>query len=86
VNELMLGLIDQRHGPGTRGWESLSDVDKEQLINHTLLRRTGTPDEVASAVLFLVRDADFISGACLRMDGGFVLGGDQVPEMPDGIL
>ncbi|MCI5148052.1 MAG: SDR family oxidoreductase [Candidatus Electrothrix sp. MAN1_4] len=86
VNELMLGLVDQRHGPGTRGWELLSDAEREQLMDHTLLRRTGTPDEVASAVLFLARDADFMSGACLRMDGGFVLGGDQVPEMPDGVL
>ena len=86
VNELMLGLVEQRHGPGTRGWDILSDAYKKQLMDHTLLRRTGTPEEVASAVLFLARDADFMSGACLRMDGGFVLGGSQVPEMPDGVL
>ncbi|MCI5133352.1 MAG: SDR family oxidoreductase, partial [Candidatus Electrothrix sp. EH2] len=86
VNELMLGLIDYRHGPGTRGWELLSEQEKEQLVQHTLLRRTGTPDDVARAVLFLIRDADFMTGACLRMDGGFVLGGEQVPAMPEGVL
>ena len=86
VNELMLGLVDSRHGPGTRGWELLSASEKEQLMRHTLLQRTGMPDEVAQAVLFLIRDADFMTGACLRMDGGFVLGAEHVPDMPDGIL
>ncbi|RWX48469.1 3-oxoacyl-[acyl-carrier protein] reductase, partial [Candidatus Electrothrix marina] len=79
VNELMLGLVDQRHGPGTRGWELLSEAEREQLLEHTLLGRTGTPDEVARAVLFLIRDADFMTGSCLRMDGGFVLGSERVP-------
>jgi 3-oxoacyl-[acyl-carrier protein] reductase len=86
VNELMLGLVEQRHGPGTRGWELLGEAEREQLLEHTLLGRTGRADEVARAVLFLIRDADFITGACLRMDGGFVLGGERVPDMPNGIL
>ncbi|WLE96746.1 MAG: SDR family oxidoreductase [Candidatus Electrothrix communis] len=86
VNELMLGLVEQRHGPGTRGWEILSEEEREQLLEHTLLGRTGTPDEVARAVLFLIRDADFMTGSCLRMDGGFVLGSERVPDMPKGVL
>lgn len=86
VNELMLGLVDYRHGPGTRGWELLNDSERDQLMKHTLLGRTGLPDEVANAVLFLVRDADFMTGSCLRMDGGFVLGGEQVPSMPRGVV
>ncbi|MCI5160215.1 MAG: SDR family oxidoreductase, partial [Candidatus Electrothrix sp. AUS1_2] len=86
VNELMLGLVDSRHGTGTRGWELLSASEKEQLMRHTLLQRTGRPDEVAQAVLFLIRDADFMTGTCLKMDGGFVLGAEHVPDMPDGIL
>jgi len=86
VNEIMLGLIDQRHGPGTRGWALLSDAQRRALLDHTLLRRTGTPEEVAKTVLFLVRDAEFLTGAVLRMDGGYVLGGEQPPEMPDGVL
>ena len=86
VNELMLGLIDSRHGPGTRGWELLSASQRKELLTHTLLGRTGTPAEVARAVLFLVRDADFLTGAVLRMDGGYVLGGEAPPEMPGGEL
>ena len=86
VNELMLGLIDSRHGPGTRGWDLLSAGQREELLTHTLLGRTGTLEEVARAVLFLVRDADFLTGAILRMDGGYVLGGELPPKMPGGIL
>ncbi len=85
VNELMLGLIDSRHGPGTRGWSLLNATEREALLAHTLLRRTGRPEEVAEAVFFLLQ-ADFMTGATLRLDGGFVLGGEQAPEMPPGVL
>lgn len=86
VNELMLGLIDSRHGPGTRGWDLLTEQQRQALVGHTLLRRTGTPEEVAQAVLFLVRDAEFLTGAIVRMDGGYVLGGEQPSDMPEGNL
>nr|WP_320011789.1 SDR family oxidoreductase [uncultured Desulfobulbus sp.] len=86
VNELMLGLIDQRHGPGTRGWGLLNEQQQQDLLEHTPLARTGTPEEVAAAVLFLVRDADFMTGSVLRLDGGFVLGGEQPSVMPVGSL
>ncbi|XOF32286.1 MAG: SDR family NAD(P)-dependent oxidoreductase [Candidatus Electrothrix sp. YB6] len=86
VNELMLGLIDLRHGPGTRGWGLLTPAEQKQLMEHTLLGRTGRPEEVADAVLFLVRDAEFMTGSVLRLDGGFVLGGKPVPAMPEGVI
>lgn len=86
VNELMLGLIDSRHGPGTRGWDLLTETQQQSLLAHTLLARTGTPEEVAQAVLFLVRDAGFLTGALIRMDGGYVLGGEQSSVMPEGLL
>ena len=86
VNEIMLGLIDCRHGQKTRGWETLTEEQKNQLVNHTLLARTGTSDEVAATVMFLVRDATYMTGTVIRMDGGYMLGGDKVPPMPEGIL
>lgn len=85
VNELMLGLIDSRHGPDTRGWSLLREAERAALLEHTPLRRTGRPEEAAEAVLFLLRAA-FMTGATLRLDGGFVLGGQQVPELPPGVL
>ena len=86
VNELMLGIIDSRHGRGTRGWGVLTAKEKQQLVNHTLLQRTGRPEEVAQAVLFLLEQADFMTGSTLRLDGGFVLGNERIPAMPPGIL
>lgn len=86
VNEVMLGLIDSRHGPGTRGWDLLSRQQQQDLLTHTLLRRTGTPEEVAQAVVFLIRDADFLTGAVIRMDGGYILGGEYPAAMPEGYL
>ena len=86
VNEIMIGLIDRRHGPGTRGWDLLDRDSKNMLLEHTLLGRTGTPEEVADAVLFLVRDADFMTGSTIRLDGGYVLGGEKVDPMPDGVV
>lgn len=86
VNELMLGFFETRHAEGTRGWENLSDSDRESISNHTLLQRTGKLDDIIKAFFFLIKDARFMTGAVLRLDGGYVLGGEKVPEMPDGIL
>jgi len=55
-------------------------------MEHTLLGRTGTPEEVAEAVVFLTENGAFITGSTIRIDGGFVLGGDKVPPMPEGAL
>jgi len=86
VNELVLGLIESRHGEGTRGWASLSGQDKEAIYDTILLGRTGLAEEVANTVYFLAVEATYITGASLRMDGGFTLGGSKVPPMPTGIL
>ncbi len=86
VNEIVLGFIETRHGPGTRGWGLLGEADRRAILEHTLLGRIGTPDDVVRAVLFLLRDAPFMTGAVLRLDGGYVLGGERVPPMPPGVL
>ena len=86
VNELMLGFFETRHAENTKGWENLSDSEKESIYNNTLLQRTGSLDEVVKAVFFLIKDARFMTGSVLRLDGGYLLGGEQVSEMPDGIL
>ena len=45
------------------------DIVFEQAINATLVKREGTPQHIAQAVLFLV-DNDFVTGACVPVDGG----------------
>ncbi len=86
VNEIMLGFVETRHAEKTRGWGLLTSEQKQALINHTLLKRTGIIDDVVKAVLFLIQDATFMTGSVLRLDGGYVLGGETVEPMPDGVL
>lgn len=86
VNEIILGLIESRHGENTRGWSILSGNEKQQLQDHTLLGRRGTPDEVADLVLYISTAAKYMTGSCLRLDGGYLLGGAKVPGYPPGIL
>lgn len=86
VNELMLGLVRHRHGENTRGWATLAESAKNRLLDHILLKRTAMPEEVADAVFFLLHQATYMTGGVIRMDGGYVLGGEKTSELPDGIL
>jgi 3-oxoacyl-[acyl-carrier protein] reductase len=86
VNEIMLGLVETRHGENTRGWGLLSDEQKAAVIDHTLLARIGTISDVVKAVLFIIKDAPFMTGSVVRLDGGYVLGGEKVVPMPRGVL
>ncbi|MBF0117848.1 MAG: SDR family oxidoreductase [Desulfobacterales bacterium] len=86
VNEIMLGFFNTRHGENTRGWGILNDEQKKGIISHTLLRRTGSFEDIVKAVVFIIKDAPFMTGTVLRLDGGYVLGGEIVPPMPKGIL
>lgn len=86
VNEIMLGFFDTRHGPGTRGWKELTQQQRRDLLDHTLLKRTGRPEEVVDALLYLLEGAEFMTGSVIRLDGGYLLGGEGVPPMPDGVI
>jgi len=86
VNEIMLGFVETRHGIKTRGWDLLSDEQKTALYDHTLLGRAGTIEDVVKVVIFIVKDAPFMTGSVLRLDGGYILGGDKVAQIPKGVL
>ncbi len=86
VNELMLGFVETRHAHKTRGWGLLSDDQKKAVTEHTLLNRIGLISDVVKAVRFLIHDASFMTGSVMRLDGGYVLGGDGVPPMPAGVV
>jgi pteridine reductase len=45
-------------------------ADQNELIARTPLQRAGSPEDVAGAVLFLLRDATFTTGQILAVDGG----------------
>jgi 3-oxoacyl-[acyl-carrier protein] reductase len=86
VNEIMLGLVETRHAQGTRGWGLLNQDQRQAVIDHTLLGRTGTIDDVVRAVRFIINEAPFMTGSVLRLDGGYVLGGEKIAPMPKGVL
>ena len=86
VNEVMLGLVESRHARNTRGWGLLTGDQKQALLDHTLLQRTGSIDDVVATVLFIIQEAPFMTGSVLRLDGGYVLGGDKVGAMPKGVV
>lgn len=86
VNELMLGFFETRHAENTRGWGLLTDAQKQGLLDHTLLGRTGRMADVLSAVRFLLSRAPFMTGSVLRLDGGYVLGGEETGPMPEGVV
>jgi len=86
VNEIMLGLVATRHGEETRGWGLLDADQKQALLDHTLLGRLGAIEDVVQAVLFVIEEAPFMTGSVIRIDGGYVLGGDRVAPMPPGVL
>jgi pteridine reductase len=62
--------------PGNVLWSEhpLKAETPEVLVSETALARQGAPADVASAVLWLLRDAGYVSGQTIRVDGGRILG------------
>jgi 3-oxoacyl-[acyl-carrier protein] reductase len=86
VNEIMLGIFETRHGTKTRGWGLLNAKQKKALLDHTPLDRTGRIEDAVRAVMYIIKDAPFMTGAVLRLDGGYVLGEKETGNMPKGVL
>ena len=86
VNELMIGIVETRHGPHTRGWGLLTEQQRQAVVDHTLLGRVGQVGDVVRAIRFLLDEAPFMTGSVLRLDGGYPLGGDPIMPMPEGVV
>lgn len=61
--------------PGAVMWPSDGKAydDQQAMLARTPLKRAGSPDDVAGAVLWLLRDAPFVTGQIVRVDGGRTL-------------
>lgn len=61
--------------PGAVMWPSDGKPydDQQAMLARTPLQRAGSPEDVAGAVLWLLRDAPFVTGQILRIDGGRTL-------------
>lgn len=46
------------------------ESERRQIIDNTLLKRCGEPEDIARTVQFLVADAPYITGQIIAVDGG----------------
>ena len=60
--------------PGPILWpeegEWADEASRQHIINRTLLKRTGEPDDIARTVAFLIADSPYITGQIISVDGG----------------
>jgi len=58
--------------PGAILWpeNDLDEMAKQRIVSRIPLKQPGSPEHVASTVRFLIRDADYITGQVIAVDGG----------------
>ena len=62
--------------PGAILWpeQEGDEVRHQRIVSRTALQRQGSPADIAAAVRYLVRDAGYVTGQNLAVDGGRTLG------------
>lgn len=70
VNNVAPGFV--RSNPTTeKQWQSYGEEGQRKLVDSIALKRLGTPDDIAQAVMFFASDfAGWITGQVLSVDGG----------------
>ena len=57
--------------PGVVAWaEDMSPTDRQAYVDRVPLKRAGAPEDAARVVLFLARDAEYLTGQVIQVDGG----------------
>ena len=58
--------------PGAILWpeNDMDEATKSRIVERTFLKRQGSPEDIARAALFLIRDGLYTSGQVLTVDGG----------------
>jgi len=60
--------------PGAITWpDEMDEKSKKIILEHTAMKKTGCMEDISKAVLFLIKDADYITGQVLNIDGGRTL-------------
>ena len=62
--------------PGAILWpeDGMGEASKESILEQIPLARAGDPSDIAGCVLYLVRDATYVTGQIIAVDGGRSIG------------
>jgi len=62
--------------PGAILWpeNGMDDATRETILKQVPLARPGRPEDIAGCVLYLVRDATYVTGQIIAVDGGRSIG------------
>lgn len=62
--------------PGPVLWPEapMDAATKKAILEAAALKRKGSPEDIAGALIYLVRDADYVTGQILAVDGGRSIG------------
>lgn len=62
--------------PGAILWpeDGMTAETRQSILDQIPLQRTGTPEDIADCVLYLLRDARYVTGQIISVDGGRSIG------------
>jgi pteridine reductase len=62
--------------PGAILWpeDGMTESLQQSILRQIPLGRPGNPEDIAGCVLYLLRDADYVSGQIIAVDGGRSIG------------
>lgn len=62
--------------PGAILWpeDGMDEQTEQVILKQVPLRRTGAPEDIANTILFLMKDAPYITGQIIAVDGGRSIG------------
>ncbi len=58
--------------PGAILWPEHGQA-RQEILQRVALKRSGDPSDIAKAVLFLIKDGDYVTGQIITVDGGRAL-------------
>ncbi len=72
AKDLAPGIRVNGVSPGAILWpeDDMSDATRKSILAQIPLGRAGEPDDIAGCVLYLARDADYVTGQIIAVDGG----------------
>ncbi len=62
--------------PGAILWpeDGMTEAAQQSILRQVPLQRAGDPDDIADCVLYLLRDASYVTGQIIAVDGGRSIG------------